>query len=110
MTNYERILWEYLRRDSLGVRFRRQYGIGRYIADFYCPTLRIVVEVDGSNHYTEHNIEYDKLRDEYMRNLHLEVLRFKNSEITNQIDDVIEKIINTIRFQEEKKKDKWIKF
>lgn len=109
MTNYERILWEYLRRDNLGIRFHRQYGIGNYIADFYCPKLRIVIEVDGSNHYTEHGKEYDKVRDDYMDILQLCILRFSNREITNDIDDVIEAIERAIQKQYSKKKN-WYKF
>ena len=109
ITNYERILWEYLRRDNLGIRFHRQYGIGSYIADFYCPKLRIVIEVDGKSHNTEHGKEYDKVRDGYMNILQLCILRFSNSEITNDIDKVIETIKNAIEVQSARK-EKWNKF
>lgn len=109
MTNYERILWEYLRRDNLGIRFHRQYGIGSYIADFYCPKLRIVIEVDGKSHNTEYGKEYDKVRDGYMNILQLCILRFSNSEITNDIDKVIEIIRHSIEVQSARK-EKWEKF
>ena len=55
-TMEEKMLWKYLRKDALGVRFRRQYGIGRYIVDFYCPKLRLVIELDGDQHYTKEGV------------------------------------------------------
>ena len=52
MTQAEKILWYYLRGRSLkGYKFRRQYGIGQYIVDFYCPAIRLVIEIDGDSHY-----------------------------------------------------------
>jgi very-short-patch-repair endonuclease len=53
-------LWQKLRRQSLGYKFRRQYGIGKYIIDFYCQELRLAIEVDGITH--EDKIEYEEIR------------------------------------------------
>lgn len=59
-TPHEVKLWARLRRDQLGYRFRRQYGIGNYIVDFYCPTKKLVVEIDGSQHFENKTIMYDR--------------------------------------------------
>ena len=81
MTQCEKILWRYIRNDALGVRFRRQYGIGNYIADFYCPYLKLIIELDGSQHFTEEGLEYDKIREDFMKNLGIKTLRFNNDDV-----------------------------
>jgi very-short-patch-repair endonuclease len=91
-TTEEVLLWCYLKNDQLGVRFRRQFGIGPYITDFYCPKYRLVIELDGSQHYYEKGLEYDKVRDSYLKELDYKILRFSNDEIINSIDGVIMKI------------------
>ena len=96
MTLEENILWEHLRRDALGVRFRRQYGIGEYIADFYCPKLKLVIELDGEHHYTKEGMEYDKLRESFMENLEIKTIRFKNREIREELETVLIKLENEI--------------
>jgi very-short-patch-repair endonuclease len=60
--------------------------------DFYCPKAKLVVEVDGSQHFTDEAIEYDKIRDDFLRNMDLTVLRFTNDDILNDVENVIEKI------------------
>lgn len=92
MTPEEELLWKKIRKDSLGVRFRRQYGIGEYIVDFYCPKLRLVIEIDGGQHYSQNGLEYDYVRKEYMKELGLKILRFRNVEIRDDIERVIEEI------------------
>ena len=79
MTDAERCLWARLRLKHLGYMFCRQKPIGDYIADFYCHKARLVVEVDGGQHFTEDTASNDRVRDEYMRSLGLTVLRFSNS-------------------------------
>ena len=61
-TDAEKVLWEYLRRNALGVRFRRQFIIGDFIADFACIEKKLVVEVDGLYHLTDEQIEYERKR------------------------------------------------
>ena len=51
-----------------GYKFFRQYGVGSYIVDFYCPLLKIVIEVDGGQHYSEEGIAYDRQREEFLKN------------------------------------------
>jgi len=92
-TEPERVLWLQLHKKKIhGVTFYRQYGIGSYIADFYAPCLRLCIEVDGEQHYSEQGKEYDDLRDNYMESLNIEIIRFKNSEVIYNIEEVVEKI------------------
>lgn len=93
MTLEERSLWHHLRRDNLGVKFRRQEPIGRYIVDFVCFEHKIVVEADGSQHLNNPN---DKIRDEFFTSQGFRVLRFWNSDIRNNLDGVLKVIENAI--------------
>lgn len=90
-TKAEDILWQAVRRNQLGFRFHRQYSIGGYILDFYCPKKRLIVEVDGPIH--ELNREYDIQRDKYFIDLDYKVIRFKNEEVENNLESVIHTII-----------------
>jgi very-short-patch-repair endonuclease len=96
-TKEERLLWKYLKNKQLGARFRRQFGIGHYITDFCCPGKRIIIELDGSQHYYENGLEYDKVQDSYLKELDYTVLRFVNTEVLNSIDGVIMKIQEYIK-------------
>ena len=93
MTDAERYLWTKIRMKQLkGYQFYRQKPIGDYIVDFFCPRAKLVIEVDGSQHYSDETTEYDRIRDEYMRSLGLRVLRFTNTEVMKNIEVVIESI------------------
>jgi len=92
MTPEELKLWQYLRKEQLGVKFRRQNSIGPYIVDFYSPKIKLVIEVDGTQHYTKTGLEYDEIRENYMKSLKIKTLRFKNKEIRKEIEFVIETI------------------
>jgi very-short-patch-repair endonuclease len=90
-TRAESALWELLRgRKVLGLKFRRQAPIGRYIADFCCRELRLVVEVDGGVHADETRIRHDIQRDDYLRSLNHHVLRFPNEEVLDNPGAVLE--------------------
>ncbi|KKR88245.1 MAG: hypothetical protein UU36_C0049G0004 [Candidatus Uhrbacteria bacterium GW2011_GWE2_41_1153] len=91
-TNAEKILWSHLRNSCLGLKFRRQHGIGEYIVDLYCPAKRLVIEVDGDSHFDEAQIKYDKLRTEYFNKLKINILRFTNLEIYHDLERVLEAI------------------
>jgi len=91
-TKAEDILWQYLRGKKLGVKFRRQHSIGGYILDFYCIDRKLVIEIDGEIHNTSEAKEYDDIRDKFFTSLDFAVMRFKNSEVENDIDLVIERI------------------
>lgn len=91
-TPEEVILWKYLRKDQLGVRFRRQYGVGKYIVDFYCPKLRIAIELDGNQHYTKEGLMYDANREAFMNDLGIKTLRFENWRVREEVEKVVEEI------------------
>ncbi|WP_428668483.1 DUF559 domain-containing protein [Runella sp.] len=89
-TEAEEALWEYLRKEQLGVKFRRQHSIEKYIVDFVSPEKRLVIELDGEVH--QHQEEYDAQRTIHLNQLGFNVIRFENKEVTNAIDEVLEKI------------------
>src|SRR4030065_1826298 len=93
MTDAENLLWLKLRWNQLkGHQFYRQKTIGDFIVDFYCPKAKLVLELDGGQHYTEDGKAKDGLRDEFMRSMGLQVLRFSDREVFENIEGVIEKI------------------
>ncbi len=73
-------------------RFHRQYVISSYIADFYCHHAKLVVELDGSQHYTPEEMEYDQKRTEYMQSQGLTVMRLSNLDVMRQFPSVCEAI------------------
>ena len=83
-TEEENKLW-HLYLKNLKPRFTRQKIIGSYIVDFYCPKLKIVIEIDGVQHYLEENIEYEKRRESYLQNKGIKLLRFYNSDINKEL-------------------------
>ncbi|OFY61439.1 MAG: hypothetical protein A2V64_12545 [Bacteroidetes bacterium RBG_13_43_22] len=95
MTLYEKLLWEKLRLKQIGgVRFRRQHPIDFFIADFYCHEARLVVEIDGEIH--DQQIGYDDGRSAEMERYFIKVIRFTNSEVENNIKDVVKRIENEV--------------
>jgi very-short-patch-repair endonuclease len=92
MTPAERLLWQALRRNSVGgLHFRRQQVIAGFVVDFYCHSLGLVVELDGSVH--EQQKENDTARDAILTGLGLRVLRISNDEVTGDLDGVLRKIV-----------------
>ena len=91
MTREEKILWGYYLR-KYPIRFHRQYAIGRYIADFYCIKAKLVIELDGSQHFMEAGEAYDQRRTAYMERFGIQVLRFTNKEILSNLYGVCEYI------------------
>ena len=90
MTEAEEKLWKRLRnRKFEGLKFRRQHPVSRFIVDFYCHEKRLVVEVDGSIHDLQEVKERDEGREEELKNLGLNVIRFTNEEIEYDIDNVL---------------------
>ena len=90
MTGCERLLWSRLRRKQLhGVQFYRQKPIGSYIVDFYAPAVRLVVEVDGSQHQGHIHTQNDAHRDESLKSQGLRVLRFTNRQVVDDLDSVV---------------------
>jgi len=98
MTDAERQLWSKIRMKQLkGYQFYRQKPIGDYIVDFFCPRAKLVIEIDGSQHFSDEMTEYDRIRDEHMSSLGLRVLRFTNTEVLTHTDGVVERIEEEIR-------------
>jgi len=78
----EVLLWDQLRKRQLaGARFRRQHPVGPYVLDFYCPTIRMAVEVDGAHHYLPEGIARDRSRDAWLAEFGVSVLRIPASDI-----------------------------
>ncbi len=97
MTDAEKILWSRLRKRQIkGLQIYRQRIIGNYIVDFYFPKARLIIEVDGGQHYTEEGIKDDKNRDEYMKEQGIRVLRFSDREIFENLNAVVEKIYENL--------------
>ena len=94
-TRHENRLWyEFLR--NYPVQFNRQMIIMNYIADFYCAKAKLVIELDGSQHYSEEGMTKDMAREELLKTLDLEVLRFSNLDIDQSFAGVCEIIDNTV--------------
>jgi very-short-patch-repair endonuclease len=94
-TEAEKALWEQVRDRRLnGYKFYRQCPIGRYIADFYCPKLRLVIELDGGVHDEEAQRIYDEIRQKEIECRRLTVLRVINEEIIRNMNDVLNAIIS----------------
>lgn len=90
-TEVENLLWQHLRRNQLhGLSFRREHGIGRFIVDFYCKKAKLVIEVDGPIH--QYQVKEDKIRQEYLENQQLKVLRFSNDTVLSNVEEVIRQI------------------
>ena len=78
-TKEEAMMWKVLKnRQVSGVRFRRQFSVGAYILDFYCPELKLCIELDGAGHYNSEGLQHDYVRDKYLSELGIRVLRFEN--------------------------------
>ena len=92
MTKEERHLWyDFLK--QLPITINRQKVIGKYIVDFYIASCKIVIELDGSQHYNQENVEKDKTRDEYFAELGVRVLRYSNRDVNKRFRDVCEAIL-----------------
>lgn len=97
MPQPEIMVWSKLRNRQLnGFKFKRQYSVGNYILDFYCPSDRLAIELDGDSHFRKSAKEKDQIRDNYLEALHINVLRFTNKEITENLEGVLEAIIKVL--------------
>jgi very-short-patch-repair endonuclease len=101
MTSAEGIIWSRIRNHRIGYKFRRQFSIGAYVADFYCSELKLVVEIDGGQHFEDDAVEYDKARTKYFNDLGISVVRYTNADVKRNLVSVI----NDLMGQCEKLKD-----
>ena len=96
MTKQERHLWyDFLRNRP--EKWYKQKVIGNYIVDFCCDSFRIIIELDGSQHYEEKSIEYDNKRSKYLENMGYKVIRFINTDVDYRFDSVCESIMCVIK-------------
>ena len=98
MTAAEQVLWQRVRRKQIGgVQFYRQKPLLSYVVDFYCPAAKLVVELDGSQHFEQEHQSKDRLRDEALVRLGLQVLRFDNWQILLETEAVLAVIDSVVR-------------
>jgi len=94
-TKQENRLWyEHLR--DFRPRFTRQRIVGSYIVDFYCGSVKLAVELDGSQHYEPENVEYDKVRTRFLESLGIQVMRFTNIDVDSSFEGVCNTITNQV--------------
>ena len=92
-TPTENMLWRRLKGKQLdGLRFRQQHGYGPYVLDFYCPSLRLCIELDGNIHDEERVRIKDEERTEFLLEQRIHVLRFRNEDVENDVEGVLERI------------------
>ena len=98
LTPAEAILWEALRgRKVEGLKFRCQHPIGRFIVDFYCPSLKFIIEIDGGIHTQQQ--DYDQARTDQLQDFGYSVLRFINNEVINDLPKVLNRIIQAVQIE-----------
>jgi very-short-patch-repair endonuclease len=95
-TDAEQLLWMLLRRGALGARFRRQHPVGPYVLDFFCPSHRLAIELDGGQHWCDERPERDHLRDAFLASRGIRVLRFSNAEVFEETEAVLRVIFEAM--------------
>lgn len=90
MSPIEQRLWHALRGDQLGASFRRQHPVGRYVLDFYCPSVRLAVELDGDEHASR--TARDAARTKFLNSRGIHVIRFSNRDVWSNLQGVREAI------------------
>ncbi len=95
MTDSEKKLWKYLcDRGLCNFKFRRQFPMDGFVLDFYCPAHKLAIELDGRIH--DDRVEYDEARQQIIESKGVRMLRFKNSEVENDIEHVLRMIKQSI--------------
>ena len=96
-TEAEKVIWAHLRNKQFyGMKFFRQYSIGPYILDFYCPTVKLAVELDGGQHSECEHREYDYARSEYLKAQGIDVMRFWNHDVLLDMGSVLTKLTERV--------------
>jgi very-short-patch-repair endonuclease len=92
MTYCEKIVWLHLKKKQLGYRFLRQYSVDHFVIDFYCPELKLAVEIDGNIHEMQEQKDYDKARQKYLEAFGIKFIRIKNEEFLGNPNKAFGKI------------------
>ncbi len=93
MTSAEITLWQMLKGKQVGgFKFRRQFGVGPFVLDFYCPVLRLAIELDGEYHFSEEMESYDETRSMYLKRNGIHVLHFENCVVFDNPEGILESI------------------
>ena len=93
LTQAEAVLWRHLKNSQLeGRKFRRQHSVNNYVLDFYCPSEKLAVELDGDQHYSENGYHHDQKRSDELKELGIKVIRFENNEVLLHHAAVLEEI------------------
>ena len=90
-------LWWHLKGKQLGVKFRRQYSVDAFIIDFYAPSCKLAIEVDGDSHFIESGPDYDRQRTAHLERFGIEVVRFTNADIFENIEGVLAEIGEAVK-------------
>ncbi len=94
-TPAETTLWHYLKRSQVGgLKFRRQHSVGAYILDFYCPTIKLDIELDGDVHDAPLSYEHDMVRTNYLNQQGIAILRFHNEVVFKNVQGIISSILH----------------
>jgi len=98
MTKSEVVVWKCLKAKQLGFKFRRQFGVGNYIVDFYCPELKLAVEIDGLTHGDERVFDNDVKRQKFLEKVGIKVRRYSSEQVLKNLDEVVADIYGTCCF------------
>jgi very-short-patch-repair endonuclease len=97
-TNSEKLVWRFLRnRQLVGLKFRRQYSVGKYVLDFYCSEIKFAIELDGGSHLSLQQKEKDEIRQRKLEKLGIRFVRIKDNELFGNPNKAFEKIEKAIR-------------
>jgi very-short-patch-repair endonuclease len=105
LSKAEAVIWLHLSRKQMnGFKFRRQYSVNQYVIDFYCPELKLAIEIDGDSHYGYLSEKYDNERQKYIESFGIHFMRFTNDTVCNNIDGVLQMIYECTMKSKDKKK------
>lgn len=93
LTKAEKLVWMFLRKRQVkGIKFRRQFSIDQFIIDFYCPQLKLTIEIDGDVHEMDNVKDHDEMRQNYLEGFGIQFLRITNDEVFQNLDKVFKRI------------------
>lgn len=92
LTPAESILWNYLKNSQIGTKFRRQHSFGNFVFDFYCPKIKLAIELDGTTHNLENVFTRDKQKDKYGLEYGIKVLHIRSQDVIRNLEGVLGEI------------------